>query len=192
MKKGISLLNSLSLKNKEFEKILEIKEFPMFFRIFLQNYEVGDRMLQNEMLFINGNFEIFLKFQMFDNHLLFSENYNATIDKILDYEDLYLEFDNFTKKKENWHELGLLKIGYLFYGDILLIGMEENNKDEIWRYGNGILSEITCKLDDNIFDFFNRLKISVDTDLLDEWNIKESQIFKNYGESFWRIKEELK
>jgi hypothetical protein len=76
----------------------------------------------------------------------------------------------------------------MFYGDILLVGMEDKNKDEIWRYGQGILTSICCKLEDNIFDFFKRLQEAIDPDVLKDWDVTIEQIYKNLNEDFYRVR----
>jgi hypothetical protein len=189
MDKGLNLLNCLSSKSESLEKVLNILEIPDIFKLFLSIYEVDYKMLKNELLFINGRHEIFMNFQLFRNFSINNENYNATIDRILEYEALVLEYMAYKEKSENWHQIGLMKIGFLFHGDLLLLGIENDKRDEIWRYGNGLLSKVCCKLDNNIFEFFSRLILDFDTELLDEYNLDISSLYKKFGEDFWRVQE---
>lgn len=189
MRKGLNLINCLFNKESKLEEILKIIELPSSFKLFLQNYEVGYKMLKKEKILVNQEKIPFIYFIIYENTLINGEEYNASIDKILDYDEILEEYNNYINKKDNWNDLGLMKVGYLFYGDILLLGLEKHNRGEIWRYGNGIFSEVCSKLENNIFDFLQRIRCKVDLDILEELGINEKQIYKNYNEDFWRIKE---
>ncbi|MFJ1378368.1 hypothetical protein ACILPE_05990 [Capnocytophaga canimorsus] len=188
-KRGLNLINCLSNKEIKLDKVLKIVELPNSFKLFLQNYEVGYKMLRTEKILINQEETPFVYFSIYENVLINGEKYNASIDKILDYDEILEEYNNYIDKKDNWSDLGLMKIGYLFYDDVLLLGLEKHNRGEIWRYGNGIFSEVCSKLENNIFDFLQRIECKIDYDILEELGINEKQIYKNYNENFWRIKE---
>jgi hypothetical protein len=127
---------------------------------------------------------------MFENELINDEYYSATIDYIFDFPDLAKEYENYGKRTDRWHELGFMKIGLLFHGDVLLLGISNNVYGEIWRFGNGLLNTQYCKLDNSIFDFFSRLKQKVDEEQLSSLGISIDLLYKNYGEDFWRLREE--
>jgi tRNA U34 5-carboxymethylaminomethyl modifying GTPase MnmE/TrmE len=76
----------------------------------------------------------------------------------------------------------------MHWSDVLLIGVEDNNKDEIWRYGTGDLNETCSKLANNIFEFISKLNESIDYENLDTHNIEVEQIYRNLNETFWRVK----
>lgn len=83
---------------------------------------------------------------------------------------------------------GYLK-DYLFianhgYSGGLLVGIGEGNKDKI--YHNTDSTEITF-IAENIFEFLSRIQL-VQYDF-DEPNINTSQLYQNWGEDFWRLKE---
>lgn len=187
MKKGLEIIKSISEVTDELKTLLMIDDIPTSFKIFLKNYAVSDKMLNIEELLYENNYYFIANVKQFDNTVINGEAYTTVIDYIFNYQELLNEYKEYKLRTENWHDLGLMKIGILFFDDLLLIGMEENNYGEIWRYGNGLLSEVSCKLDDNIFDFFNRLHLEINKDVLKELNISHSSIYKNYGENFWRI-----
>lgn len=188
MKKGLEIINSLSEVTDQLKMLLMIDDLPTSFKIFLKNYAVSDKMLNVEKLLYNDNYHFITHIKQFDNIVINGEGYSAVIDRIFTHQELLKEYKEYKSKTENWHDLGLMKIGILFFDDLLLIGMKEDNYGEIWRFGNGLLSEVSCKLDDNIFDFLNRLYEEINEDILEEFNIKSKDIYKNYGEEFWRVK----
>jgi hypothetical protein len=97
------------------------------------------------------------------------------------------EIEKYHQKTEKWNELGFIQIWLMHYEDILLLGMNGERLDEIWRYGQGMIGVVTSKLDGNIFDFMKRLKESISYEDIEDWRINPSDIYKKLGEGFWRV-----
>lgn len=162
---------------------------PDTFRSFVKTFKLGYEMINFSKVLLNGRLDFFVALKMFDKHLISGEEYTATIDRIFDLPELLYEYNQYTKQSDNWHLLGFMKIGFLFHGDVLLLGMQESNKGEIWRYGNGLLNTVYNKLDDNIFEFMSRLEEEIDENQLEYLGINTNQLYKNWGEDFWRVRE---
>jgi hypothetical protein len=109
---------------------------------------------------------------------------------IFPYKKILDEIEKYKKKEENWNQIGLIQIGLIYQGDVLLLGVENENRDEIWRYGQGLLSNVHTKLEDNIFDLFMRSKEVLLQEDLEDWGIKPYQIYKLLSEDFWRVRKE--
>jgi hypothetical protein len=190
MKKGLQLLNNRTSKAHDNTEFLNIKSIPESFKIFVSQFELGYSMLDIQRVKINEAYEFFVEISMFENELINDEYYSATIDYIFDFPDLANEYENYSNRTDRWHELGFMKIGLLFHGDVLLLGISNSVYGEIWRFGNGLLKTQCCKLDNNIFDFFARLKQKVDEEQLSGLGLSIDLLYKNYGEEFWRVRAE--
>lgn len=187
MKKGISLLNQRQNVSDALIDFLSLELLPESFGIFVKSFELSYDMINFSKVLINQRKEFFVKLSMFEDYPINGEKYNATIDQIFDIPELIFEYNQFIELKEYWHKMGFMKVGLLFHGDVLLLGLENSNKGQIWRYGAGLLNTQCCKLDDSIFEFISRLKEEVDSDQLDYLKFDLDQLYKNWNEDFWRI-----
>lgn len=193
MKQGLSLLRQREVNSisSELHSIMQIEDIPPIFKLFISTYNLGYEMLLTERVKRNNlELEFFTKVILFENYLINNEEYNATIDLVFNIPDLIIEYNKFINIEDNWHKEGLMKVGLLFHGDVLLVGISQEKKDEIWRYGNGLLQTTFCKLDNNIFSLFSRLKQDIDGEQLEYLNVKEPNLYKNWGEDFWRVRED--
>jgi hypothetical protein len=185
-RKGLSLLKP-NLEEKIGVEFLD--EMPPLFSQFLRFFQVGENSLFFDKIMIEkGELRWFTKIEMFKDEEMNGENYTAVIDHVFSIKKLKEELVKWKNKEENWNIKGFMQIGLLYHGDVLLIGMENQFSDEIWRYGIGLSNTVLSKLDDNIFDFFSRLNTSIDDEEMEELNINENQIYKNLVEDFWRIR----
>jgi len=189
-RRGLELLRPLETLNDDLSRILEQSLFPPKFSTFLSLYRTGLGSFQFERVLLKdeSDFVILTYGQMYDNDLIEGQTYSGTIDHIFSPDKLLIEINEYRERKEKWHSMGFAKIGLMFHGDILLVGVEDNNEDEIWRYGQGIIEKLTCKLEDNIFNFFKKLSEKVDKEGLEELNIALDDVYKKLGDDFWRIR----
>jgi hypothetical protein len=189
-RKGLELLRPLQSIDDELSMILEQRLFPPKFSTFLSLYSTGLGSFQFERILLkdDSDFIILTYGQMYNNDLIEGKIYSGTIDHIFSPDRLLTEINEYKEKKEKWHVMGFAKIGLMFHGDILLVGLEDNNQDEIWRYGQGIIEKLTCKLEDDIFNFFKKLTEKIDKEGLQELHIDLEDIYKKLDEDFWRIK----
>jgi hypothetical protein len=189
-RQGLELLKRRTESSDSFEKLLKNSELPQKFSLFLNHFQVGESFTFSTYLKYKHSDYVLNNLIMFDNESLEGEEYYAVIDYIFSYEKLLEEHEKYKLKVENWNREGFMQIGLMFWGDVLLLGMEGDRKDEIWRYGNGLIKTVLSKLDENIFNFFSRLKCTVDSETLEELKINTAQLYRNWGEDFWRVREE--
>lgn len=166
------------------------QQVSLEFRNFISIFQLGESMLIIDYVLVNNRKDFFIAFKMFEDYSIKDEKYNATLDRIFELEELELEYNKFLSKHDHWNIDGFMKIGLLYHGDVLLLGMESRNYGEIWRWGNGLNCTQSCKLDNNIFEFMSRLRREIDYEQLDDLGISVDQLYKNWGEDFWRVREE--
>lgn len=162
--------------------------------------------LHNRVFFEDSEFDlnvISLRLQQ-ENQKLMSEQF-TDIPKCLSYyglepnEELVLSkfYSNETILVKEWadfikyHKLfdqKFLPIGEFSHprSSLLLIGFGENNKNEIWIELSNSMNLLRVR--DNLITFCNQLHIEKDEFLTER--IKLSNLYKNWNEDFWRIKDE--
>jgi hypothetical protein len=190
MKTGLSILNHRSSNQLIDLNFVENQLIPESFRIFTKIYELEYDMLNYSKVKINGQMEFFVSLSMFDNMMINNESYTATIDYVFNFPELNKEYNCYINKTDLWNELGFMKIGLLFHGDVLLLGLSDDKYGEIWRYGSGLINTQFCKLDNNIFEFFSRLREKIDEDQLKYLQISEESLYKSWNEDFWRVRQD--
>lgn len=86
-----------------------------------------------------------------------------------------------------WIKHKLLRVAYLGQAGFggLYLGCSSNNLDEIWVFNSDSECQFT-KVSENIFTFLKQ--ISFDTEFGD-FESDYSNLYKNWGEDFWRIRE---
>ena len=191
-RKGLELINTLESRSPHLEILLRDKRLPPIFKLYLSHYQVGSGAQMAEKIVLDDKVqdEYWLSLiTMYDHVEMHDEIYHAALDYIYNYETLMSELSKFENKNENWHESGLMQIGLMHWSDVLLLGIEEHNMDEIWRYGEGLSDKNQCtKLEDDIFQFIGKLSESISMDDLDDWGITKKQIYRNLDDKFWRVR----
>lgn len=188
---GLELLYQVDKIPDEYFWLVEDNRIPPIFRQFLKNYRIGTNSLKGEKIRLTNEPDserVLTKITMYEEVIMEGENYHAVLDYIFDYRKLGQELVKFEDATENWNKLGFMQIGIMHWSDVLLIGMKNENLDEIWRYGQGLLSRVCSKLESDIFKFISRLRESLQEEDLAEWNISKKQIYRNLNEDFWRVK----
>ncbi|MCB0748338.1 MAG: hypothetical protein KDC90_12830 [Ignavibacteriae bacterium] len=191
-RKGLELLRQLEIGEKEEELLNDLLQNPLLpdlFKTFIKNYKIGKNWTTGELIIVDEqtNAKVWLtQITMYEPDD--SSDYHACLDYIFDYEQLLNEVDKYYEKAENWNNLGFIQIGLMHWSDVLLIGVEGTNKDEIWRYGTGNLNQTFSKLTNNIFEFVGKLRESIDYENLRDYGIEPDQIYRNLNETFWKFK----
>lgn len=190
-RKGLELLKQVESINDDLKLLLSKKDLPDEFRRFLTLYKVGGQSIHFEKIVLDDmatDQYLLTAPAMYNAVIINGEEYTASIDHIFPYEQLIEELDKYKAQVEHWNKAGFVQIGLMYYGDVLLLGMEGEKRDQIWRYGQGLIKTTMSKLENNIFDFFKRLSESLLEEDIESWGIKKSQIYKNLVEDFWRVK----
>ena len=83
------------------------------------------------------------------------------------------------KNSDSWIENNVMPIGQHSHGGCILVGVNSDNSDKIYyEHDSGVEP-----IESNIYSFLRNLEFV----LVD--NYKLETIFKNWGDEFWRIKE---
>jgi len=187
---GLELLKQSESKKENFLTQEELILLPEKFKFFLDLYAVGPSAIQTETVVLDDGVEDQYKLtavDQYDHVLMEGEEYYNTLGGFFDIGRLKDEISNYSKQSENWNKLGFVQIGLMAFADVLLIGVEDSNYDQIWRYGTGLVTNTCSKLENNIFEFVCRAREVLLTEDLDDWGITESQLYKNINERFWRV-----
>jgi hypothetical protein len=111
------------------------------------------------------------------------------------YDDDELSFDYFREVEEvlsfersnEGHLVDLLFIAHHGYSGGLLVGIGENNKDQIFHNTD---STVVTYVANNIFELIHRMElVQYDSETP---SVQTSKLYKNWGEDFWRVKEDRK
>lgn len=188
---GLEILKQVDKNVEGFSDLTSNQTLPSIFLKFISLYKIGYQSFKLEKIVLDNqemDFYPLTSISMYDGVEIDGEEYFGTIDHIFPYKKILKEVEKYHNKEENWNTKGFIQIGLMFHGDVLLLGVEDKNKDEIWRYGQGLLNKVHSKLEDNIFDFFMRAKEVLLVDDIKDWGINYSQIYKLIKEDFWRVK----
>jgi hypothetical protein len=190
---GVEVLNQVDKTVEGFAELIKIQLLPPIFLNFISIYKIGYDLFKTELIVLNDekmDFYALTTITTYDGVMMGNEAYFGTIDQVFPYIKILDEIEKYKNKEENWNKMGFIQIGLIYEGDVLLLGIEDNNRDEIWRYGQGLLSNVHTKLEDNIFDLFMRSKEILLQEDLEDWGVKPNQIYKLLTENFWRVRKE--
>jgi len=189
---GLELLRQRSSKSEELEEVL--KFLPDKAQLFFKYYETGNW----ETMFSSARESVRLESinTLCGVALMYwfeEENYKDMFGELLTLDKLALEHKSYESKKEDYHQSGFIKLGYMMHWDLIYLGIENHNKDEIWVLGNGVGSNKLTYFKQNIFDFFSSSYLQLtDEDLRDYTKNKFNgkHLYKYWGDELWRIGKE--
>lgn len=190
-RKGLELIRQVDAISPQLASLLKKEELPPLFQKFIKHYRVGYGALFSEVIVPDEKTmdrHVLTVKTMYEDIEVEGEKYHAVLDYIFDYDRLSKELLKYHGREENWNKLGFVQIGLMHWDDVLLLGMTNENRDQIWRYGGGLAAKTHSKLEDDVFKFLSRLRESVDLEALEEWKISIGQIYRNLGEDFWRVR----
>ena len=183
MKKGIELFKSeiyTGKKTTEFEKTVGLK-LPVLFKYFCEMFELGQECFLNA----KRSFDDILLPITSVNYVDLKENINLRISHFYELKELQSRWKEDIEFSEWFKTRNLLPIAYeeINLGQIF-ISLSQNDFGNIWYIG-GYENDKPIYLSKNIFEFASKL---VETEINDE-DFKNKQVYKNWGEDFWRVKE---
>lgn len=193
-KRGLELLKPRTLFPAELQEL--VKKLPPVASIFFKYYNTGDY----EEMFGKGEYvslpnvsRYWIAFNVWFENLEFNGiKYKDSFQRILPCNEILNEYSLYSQKYEVWHNEGFIKLGYMANWDVILLGIEEYNLDEIWVHGEAIAPEKPHRFAKNIFEFMSNLyQYFTDEDLVDytKGKVTGDQLYKNWNEDFWRIRE---
>ncbi len=179
--KGIELLRRKQITD---QKQLEL---PPIFNIFFNYYQTGREGLNIKYFKIGSDLIQLTSVSYFGR-----DDYENTMSHFFDSSTLELEIKKYKNKIDDYHKDGFLMVGQFDINDSVLLGIDEKNKDSIWKL-NGDWGEVRPekeKLAENIFDFVNCFEeVTIKMNLITR-KINENLLYKNWHEDFWRVKED--
>lgn len=181
MKRGIELLKSKKESDLIDIQLLEKKHnlnIPLLYKIFIDNFSTNENGISHEVFFHpEFNDERYISYYTFINkpEINFS-GFNSVKNSIL-----------FSKDIEGKDDIDYLTIGHCSVGGVLL-GLKNENRDKIFYYDPDGYPETHIEIANNIFEFIKNIEeVLQPEEYLD--GVKYSQLYKNWGEDFWRVRE---
>lgn len=160
-------------------------ELPEKYILFTSLFEMGEGELRDPK-FLDPKFptpsecgSILIKPNSFKGEYLFSGFFNQ--------QELLRDWNNYSNDSSEFLSHGLLRIANIGIGGGIFLGMKGSKRDQIFLV-NWDSDEEYQLLAENIFEFskllfFEEDKINLGSDR------EYSQLYKNWGEDFWRVKE---
>lgn len=193
-KRGLELLKQRTIFPAELPE-LAVK-LPPVTSVFFKYYNTGEyeEMLgQGEYVSLPNVSRCWIAFNVWFENLEFNGiKYKDSFQRILPCNEILNEYSLYSQKYEVWHNEGFIKLGYMANWDVILLGIEEYNLDEIWVQGEAIAPGKPHRFANNIFEFMSNVyQYFTDEDLVDytKGKITGDQLYKNWKEDFWRIRE---
>lgn len=171
MKKGFQLLKTKNEANSIEDYGVEL---PEKYRLFIDTFNVGDNSLFSQEYFDNNYNQkrtLLLSFYEPMEDICFV-GFNTIQDSIDLKEDI-----------EEYQTSRFLPVGYSSYNAGIVVSLEGDDKDVV--YFDDPNSDDLVRLCDDIFEFVKGLELRFDK------KIDVSKLYKNWGEDFWRVKEDL-
>ena len=153
---------------------------PPIYKLFVQSFYLGEKKIFREQYYNN----------------LYKDYFDCSSYIYTPNEDIgFICFNSIEDSFNIWrsgglgdmdYELGLFPVGG---GDLgISIGLKDELKDKIITSGLVGSKKYETVLCDNIFEFVRGIEVlDINDDFL--YGIKYSQLFKNWGDDFWRVRE---
>jgi hypothetical protein len=181
IRKGLEILKAS--RNRQIENLPSEIPFPPLYSLFVKCFELGEEGFDYDRYYLDsrGGF--------FHSQIMYYEPRGKESNNIT-----FTHFDDLVTVKNNWKQklgyteeeidMNLLRIGGIALGGGLFVGTNQHKDSiflHIWDSGEGVI-----KLEDDIFSFASKLVLEPDEIL--PGNVKHSQLYKNWGEDFWRVR----
>lgn len=181
----MNLFNILRVKdsiNNIENKISLPYELPPLYKMFLTIFDIESSQFFSEN-FIYENSQI----DGFNLFYLKLKEFNLQIHHFYNQKDLADDFDAYLIDDEIYYNLKLVRIGMHELGGGIMLGCDpKSNFDEIFIYFWDDLQLIRCA--SNIFEFISLIHSEIDQYQIESTIKSTSNLYKNWGEDFWRIK----
>ncbi len=158
-------------------------ELPKLYKIFSNTYILGDgnliidKYLNPQTNWINPCTSIVF--------LPFSTKRELYFYGFLNVDEFLKDWDVYGKNSKEWLQYGLIRIGFIDTGGGLYLGTRNEMADHIYRVVWDWKDNYEFVSND-IFEFIKGLSIYEDLSNMENYNYED--LYKNWGEDFWRIK----
>lgn len=162
------------------------RNVPLLYEAY-KTFEFGRNKFKENKLFHSGfNFNIdFLELKFFGNLSDFIGLYD-----IVSLEESIESMKNAFPKDDEIHGMQLAYLGDCIDNKALLVGIGNNNTDKIFLECSDLFpsGERIISVADNIFDFIKNLAL-VEKETIGLGLSTYNQIYKNWNEDFWRVRD---
>jgi hypothetical protein len=190
MQRGFELLQTRELGEQSsvlsYEKQFNFK-LPPLYKLFIDIFITGDNSFKTEY-FLNPkrNEKYILNAPLYEP-LKDNEKWFLSITKLDEIEKVYNDWNSYLKNEKEWDVFKLLKIADTGQGGGLFVSTQTKDLDVIyqvvWDW-----DEPYFKVAENIFELVKGFVLpEIKDPLFDGYTV--SQLYKNFGEDFWRIRE---
>lgn len=185
-RKGLELFK-INANYKAYDEIDSLS-LPNLYAKFLQSFSLGKEGFHIEFLRQNGDFIQLTCITYKD--AAEGQNYENSITYFFSLNDLLKELKSFENKTEKYHQMGMIKIGYFDIADSILLGITEENREQIWKLNGdwGTSKPYVSRLSSNIYDFAENLYETVIEMNLKIRKISLQNLYKEWGKDFWWAK----
>ncbi|MDF7822060.1 hypothetical protein P1X15_30875 [Runella sp. MFBS21] len=184
-----SVSNPFDFKKYEDNNSLSL---PPIYKAFLNTYYIGSEgLIEGEKVFDNS----FKRANGFGN-LTYESTPNVILYNFIDISQVSFLMEYMFEKTDKILEMNLIPIAECFGQEILMVGCGEDNRDKIFLETNKPIDyegeePRLIFLSENIFEFLRGLVWEVNIDKFPK-NLKDtSQLYRNWGEDFWRVREDI-
>jgi len=182
------------LKTRKIDNQLNISEFenkfgfsmPPLFKMFISTFELGPDTFKREMFLNPLRDEKYIISAPLYYPLQDDEKWFLSISNFDNIEKIYQDWNSFVKNEKEWLEYGFLRIADIGQGGGLFIGTRPENVDQIFQVVWD-REENYFKVTESIFELVRGFELTEVDEILPDGFLK-SQLYKNFGEDFWRIK----
>lgn len=197
---GLNLLEPRSLNDPfntvTFEEKLKIK-LPPIYKLFLESYYIGSRLASGQL------WDEFKRQEMFvektNKYYFINKNVNSAYndDFTLNQPHLCIDiFQELSNDSDLFFEYGVVDCfpigaGYSVNSPGLFVGIMDYNLDKIYLENSGLRKGKWTFLANNIFEFIRGFEIVEYTaEECRKYQFTYDKLYKNWGEDFWRVREE--
>lgn len=183
MKRGFELLQTRQVKDNidigKIEADYSIK-LPPLYRIFVETFVLGDDLIKSDKYITSDGSHFHASYFVYEiNKEVMFGGFND-LDKTLSLKD----------EIESWSSNGYLPIGYCGFNGGIILGIQGDKADKIILHDFDSETEF-IPIADNVFEFVRGLVlVPIDENQL-KGNAKFDQLYKNWGENFWRVRDDV-
>ncbi len=162
-------------------------DLPPIFSVFIKTYATGRNGFKIKHLKFNEDLIQLTSITFFG-----ADGYENSISHLFNNLEIESELESYAEQIDDHHKQGFIRIGLFDINDSILLGVSGENSDTIWKLSGDWGDDRPCleKLSDNIFEFINNLKeVVIKMNLLVR-KIDEQQLYRNWGEDFWRVRKD--
>lgn len=191
MRKGFELIRTRELSNRI--KTTEIEDklgfsLPPLYKFFIELFEIGSKSpFKCDMYYDNNLKEQYYATGVIYEPLKDNEKWFLSVSYFDDVDKVVNDWKSYLCHEREWSEFKFLRIAGIGQGGGLFVSTRSEDLDVIyqvvWDW-----EEPYFKVADNIFEFMKGFVEYMPETL--QTGIKKSQLYKNYGEDFWRVREE--